>query len=184
MTLTSCEKNDKNQGTIDLNESLNKIKDNYEMNVDIYIYNEIKSTLVIKYDGNKSYYQENNNVEFYFERITNRLINVYEKQGERFSFSEESSVRERKYDFFGKIKSDWFVLENDKFILEDDFFDNIMELIIVDKSITLNYGMISISENDEKIKFEFRFKNERDPYFMYIAVNNINNVNIVLPVVN
>lgn len=164
-----------------LRTALAQLKENYELEVDLLVYDELETTTFIKVDGNKSYYKEGEHVEFYYERLGNRELKVYEKQGDGFVLTTDSSAKDRKYDFFGKLKSDWFEYKDGKFIAKEDNLIDILSLFELDEKITISSGEITVSEENVLTDIKIVFSYDRDPFTMHFKVKNIDEVTIALP---
>lgn len=165
----------------DLNKALNALKDNYQLNIDIFIYNELETSIVFKTEDNKSYYKEGEFVEFYFERETSKSVTVYERNGEYFISYKENDTKSKKFDVFNIIKSSWFVVSGEQFKLETEFYNQFFEIFDLDESITLINATLTLDNENNIDSLVVSFEEDRDYYYLIINVNDIGNVNINLP---
>lgn len=164
-----------------LNLALISLTNNYQLDVNIFVYNEFQALALIKVDGNKSYYKEGEFVEFYYQRTGTRDLTVYEKNGDHFIISKETEIKNSKYDIFRELKSTWFYYENEKFKLLDDHIDSLKAIFDFDERMTIKGAEILLDENNSLSKLTIIFEEDRDPYYLYFNISNLGKVEIKLP---
>ncbi|HHT39116.1 MAG: hypothetical protein RBS76_05385 [Acholeplasmatales bacterium] len=168
----------------DLRNALAELTDNYELEVNIYFYDELEAEAIIKVDGNKSYYKEGEFVEFYYLREGLRDLTIYQKEGDSFNVTNSNDLKDIKYDIFRLFKYQWFTYSNNKYLLKEEYYEDLREAFnFENEEIELKAAEVVLTN---KVLSDLRvtFEQERDLYYFYFKVKNINKVVIEIPEVN
>lgn len=169
--------NKKNKG--DLSEFLNKIEDNYELDIEIYFYDLLESKVNIKKDGNKSHFIEGDFTEFYYFYKTNSDLIIYEKQGNNYFEKTQKHNNENKK-FFSLINPEWFTENNGNYIINDESIKELRELMNIEPEIVLKTADIIINKNSIS-DFNLEFEGNRDRFFVNIKILNVGKTTVLLP---
>lgn len=165
----------------DLKEGLKGLKDNYELNVNILIYDELEAKVEILVDGNKSSYKEGEFVEFYYIREGQRDLTVIEKKGDTYVKSDNRDRKDRDFDIFNLIDENWFEVKGKNFELKADHKEDLLNLFNLSDEITLIKSTMKLNDEGNLSEFNVTFEENRDTYYLNIEIKNINNVSISIP---
>lgn len=165
----------------DLKGALRGLRDNYELNIEVLVYDEVEAQVEIKVEGNKSSYKEGDYVEFYYIREGTRDLTVIEKKGDHFEKSTERERKDSAYDIFDLVDEKWFEVKSDKFQLKDEHKEDLLKLFNFSEDVTLLTSTIKLDDDKNLSSFNISFEENRDPYYLNIEVKNINGVTILVP---
>jgi len=166
----------------DLKEALIKLDNNYELEIDVLIYDELEAHIEILVDGNKSSYKEGDYIEFYYIRESQRELVVIEKKGTNYEKSEIKERKDKNYDIFNIINENWFdIIGENTFKIKDNSKNNLIDVFNFTKNIELVSATIKLDEIKNLNTFNIVFEEDRDTYYLNINVKNIGGVNITVP---
>lgn len=173
--IVSCKKDSNN-----LDKALLEFADkNYQMDVEVLIYDEVQSNVTIKIDNNKSLYKEGEFVEIFYVR-DNKKVTTYTKQGNGFEILETSKVKDEKYLLFQQIKNNWFEKIEANYELKEEFKEEFVELFDFDSDTKLLNAVIKLNNNSID-KLNISFESNRDIFHMNFKFSNFNQVTLVIP---
>jgi len=167
--------------TEDLKKALEGLKENYELEISVLVYDELEAEVSILVDGNKSSYKEGEHIEFFYIREGQRELTVIEKKGNTYVKSAERERKDRDYDLFNLINENWYEAKETSFKLKEDNVENLLKLFKFSEDIELISSTIKLDDKGNLQHFNITFEEDRDTYYLNIKVKNINNVSITIP---
>ena len=156
---------------------------NHQIDIGLYYYNQLQASIMLKFDGNKSMYQEGLYIEEYYIR-DNRNLTTYEKTQAGFKETTVRAPKDEKFIVFSKLEESWFE-SNDKdakkYELLEAHYESLMALFTIGEGYEINGAELNFDESNQISKAIFRFTNDRLNYSIEMNFSNYGSTVIELP---
>lgn len=154
---------------------------NYQVNTDLYYYDELKESVEAKFAGNISSYQDTNVHEI---RVINKnKVNVYQKQGENWKKLADRDVLEG-YNIFDYINEEDFDKVENKYVLKgasyqalDEYFGLEIEVEFVLRTFEI------IIENGKVSALNYKIEIDTLDHFVKMKFSNYGTIVLEVPTV-
>lgn len=157
---------------------------NYQMDVNIAIYDEFEALLTMKFADNVSYLKEGSFVEEWYIRDGRQLKTIV-KDGENYIVTEDRNPVVRGYLLFENLETDWFNYTTGRdFVVKNSNIADVRALFELNEEISIDSIRLTLNNEMRIESFNIVFIENRDPYYMNIVFSNYGNVTIDVPEVN
>lgn len=158
---------------------------NYQNNTKIYYYDELEEEAILKYDGDKSSYQDSNVHEIYVEK--NGVIEVYLEQGNGWKKLQDQTLKDG-YDIFSYFKNDAFNKDGQSYELKNENLDLLNEYFTLELQTEFKLLSLEITVNNGKITgLNYVIEIERDNFMhkhtVDMAFSNFGDISLTVPTV-
>lgn len=157
-------------------------ENNYELKVDVFYYNELQQTIIIRVDDNKSQFVfDENNIDYYVREDDN--LTSYLKDGNSYKVVTEQQPQNKDILLFNNLDKEWFNFneDNSRFNLKADNLEDFSNILDLSEEFVVKSAYFKLNDQSYVDFLRVNLDHLGYNYYYEFNVSSYGEVTIELP---